>query len=106
MKKHLHHISRAVVLCSEIAGMAALVLFTAWLLLITRLSQGPLQVDFLTKSIERSFNKQQEGFKFSIGSTLLTWGGTGQPLIFEMNHVQILRDDKTPVLSVDKIGVQ
>ena len=100
IRKHLHHFSRGLIIGSEVLGLGVLVFFIGWLFLIIRLSQGPLNVDFLTKSIEQSFNSQQNGFEFSIGSTGLTWGGTGQPFVFEMRNVQITRDDRTPVLSV------
>jgi len=106
IKKHLHHFSRGLVIGFEILGGLALLAFIAWLSLIIRLSQGPLDVDFLTRNIEKSFNKQQNGFKVGIGSTMLTWGAPGQHFIFEMNRVQIARTDGTPVLVVNKIGVQ
>ena len=105
-QKHLHHFSRGLVIGFEILGLGVMVLFAAWLALIIRLSQGPLNVDFLTKNIESSFNKLQNGFKISIGSTMLTLGGAGQHFIFEMKHVQVAREDRTPVLLVEKIGVQ
>jgi hypothetical protein len=77
IKKHLHHFSRGLVIGFEILGGLALFAFVAWLALILRLSQGPLDVDFLTRNIEKSFNKQQSDFKVSVGSTMLTWGGGG-----------------------------
>jgi hypothetical protein len=106
IKKHLHHFSRGLVIGFEILGGLALFAFVAWLALILRLSQGPLDVDFLTINIDKSFNKQQSDFKVSVGSTMLTWGGAGQHFIFDMNRVQIARTDGTPVLAVNKIGVQ
>ncbi len=106
VKKNLHHFNRGLVIGFEVLGLGVLVLFMAWLALIVRLSQGPLNVDFLTRDIEKSFHNIQPGFEFSVGSTVLTWGHAGQHFVFEMSHVQIVRADKTPVLSVDKIGVQ
>jgi hypothetical protein len=90
----------------EFLGVLAVIIFAAWLLLIIRLSQGPMNVDFLTRAIERGLNSQQTGFEFNVGSTLLTWGGSTQPFEFEMNHVRVSRADKTPVLSIRKIGIQ
>jgi len=106
IKKHLHHFSRGLVIGFEILGLVVLVVFAAWLALIVRLSQGPLNVDFLTRNIERSFHRIQPGFDFSVGTTVLTWGGEGQHFIFEMKHVQVMRTDRTPVLAVEKIGIQ
>jgi hypothetical protein len=90
----------------ELLGVAAVVIFAAWLLLIIRLSQGPMNVDFLTRAIEKGLNSQQSGFEFSVESTLLTWGGPTQPFEFAMNHVRVSRADKTPVLSIKKVGIQ
>lgn len=106
IRKHLHHFSRGLVIGFEILGLGLLVICALWLALIIRLSHGPLNVNFLTQKLERSFNKQQTDFDVSIGSTVLTWGKPGQHFIFEMRHVQVSRPDKTPVLSIDKIGVQ
>lgn len=106
VRKYLRHFNRGLVIGFEILGVGVILFLIAWVGLIVRLAQGPLNVDFLTKSLEQSFNSGQSGFSFAAGSTILTWGGTGQPFIFEMNHVQVARADKTPVLAVDKIGVQ
>lgn len=106
MKRVVRHFNKGLILSLEIIGMLSVVVFAAWLALIIRLSQGPMNVDFLTHKLEKSFNKQQSQFTFNIGTTLLTWGGHLQPFEFEMTHVQIFRVDKTPVLSIEKIGVQ
>lgn len=105
-RKHLHHFNRGLVIGFEVLGFGVMIFFVAWLSLIIRLSQGPLNVDFLTRDIERSFHNIQPDFRFSVGSTVLTWGGTGRHFVFEMKHVQVVRADQTPVLSVDKIGVE
>lgn len=106
VKKHIHHFNRGLVIGFEALGLAAVALFAGWLFLIIRLTQGPMNVDFLTNAIEAGLHRQHPGFKLDVGSTVLTWGGAAQPFIFEMGHVQITRDDNTPVLSIEKIGVQ
>ncbi len=107
MKKIVRHLSRASVICLEIAGVLALVLVLAWLGLLWRLSQGPLNVDsFLTTRLEQAFDRDIEGFKFKLGSAQLTWGGRFQPFEIEMEKVSIRRDDDTPVLAVKKLRVQ
>lgn len=106
VKKHIRHFNRGVIIGLEFLGLIVFALFVAWLFLIIRLSQGPMDVNFLTKNIERGLNSQQSGFVFDIGSTLLAWGGATEPFEFEVKHVQISRGDKTPVLSVEKIGIQ
>ncbi len=106
VKKHIRHFSRGLVLGFEFLGLIAVALLISGLFLIIRLSQGPMNADFLTKNIEKSLNNQQTGFEFNIGSTILTWGRTGQPFEFEIGNVLISRTDKTPVLSIEKIGIQ
>lgn len=106
VKKHIRHFNRGVVIGLEFLGLIAFSLFVAWLFLIIRLSQGPMDVNFLTKKIEKGLNSQQTGFTFEVASTLLTWGGSTQPFEFEVKGVQISRADKTPVLAVEKIGIQ
>ncbi|MFH1159189.1 MAG: DUF3971 domain-containing protein [Pseudomonadota bacterium] len=106
VKKHIRHFNRGLVIGFEFLGLMTVAAFACWLFLIVRLSQGPMNVDFLTRNIEKSLNSQQTGFEFDVGSTILTWGGAGQPFEFGMHHVLISRTDKTPVLSVEKIGVQ
>lgn len=106
IRKYLNLFNRGLIVGFEILGVLAVVAFAGWGLLVARLSQGPLNVDFLTHPLEQSFNSQQNGFNLSVGATMLTWGGSGQPFIFEMNHVQVLRSDNTPVFAVEKVGVQ
>jgi hypothetical protein len=106
VRKHIHHFSRGVVIGAEILGILVIIFFTAWLLLLARLSQGPLEAGFLTHRMEEAFNRASDDFSFSIGSTVLTWGGAGKPFIFEMRNFQVNRVDKTPVFSVEKVGVQ
>jgi len=106
VKKHLYYFNRGVVIAFEIFGAIILIAAAAWLFLIIRLSQGPLNVDFLTQKIKNELNTQQKGFELDVGHTNLTWGGVNQPFEFEMQDVKVNRSDKTPVLSIDKIGIQ
>lgn len=106
VKRHIYHFSRGMVIGLECLGTVIFLGILAWVALLYRLSQGPMDVNFLTQKIEAGLNSQQSGFEFDVGSTVLTWGGKTQPLEFEVDHVQISRADKTPVLSVEKIGIQ
>lgn len=106
MKKAIHHFSRGLVAGLEIVGVLAVVLFLAWMGLLARLSQGPLNVDFLTARVEKALNEHQAGFAFDVGTTDLTWGGKFSPLVLQMRNVAISRADGTPVLSVDRVGVR
>lgn len=90
----------------EVIGILGILLFFSWAGLLWRLSQGPLNVDFLTKKLEENFNQQKTGFIVDAGRTELIWGGRFDPLELDMRDVHIFRDDKTPVLTVEKVGVQ
>ncbi len=104
--KRLHHFNRGLAIGFEIVGLCGILFLLFWGYLIFRLSHGPMEVGFLTKRIERAVNAEQHDFRFSAGTTVLTWGGRGHPFMFEMRHVQVTRADGTPVLSVERIGVR
>lgn len=106
VRKAIHHFNRGLIVGAEIIGVAAVVVFLAWLGLMWRLSQGPLNVDFLTEKLEKSLNGQQGGFLFDVGATQLVWGGKFEPFELEMQNVRIARQDNTPVLAVEKVGIQ
>ncbi|HYD19672.1 MAG TPA: AsmA-like C-terminal domain-containing protein [Patescibacteria group bacterium] len=107
MKKIVHRVNRTVVLCLEIAGVLALVAILAWLGMLWRLSQGPMNVSpYFTTKLEQAFDRDIEGFDFKLGAAQLTWGGRFQPFEIEMTDVAIRRDDNTPVLAVRKLRVQ
>ncbi|MDE1152374.1 MAG: DUF3971 domain-containing protein [Micavibrio sp.] len=107
LKKAIHHVNRTVVVCFEIAGLLALLVFLGWVGLIWRLSQGPLAVnDYLTKKVESAFNDEIKGFVFGIGGAEMIWGGRFQPFELEIKDLHITRDDHTRVLDVKKLRVQ
>lgn len=90
----------------EILSVIAVLFFLLWVGVLWRLSQGPLNVDFLTHRLQKTLHKQQSDFNFTIQHTQLTWGGGFEPTELQMNQVQIDRADKTPVVAVDKIAIQ
>jgi len=99
-------INRSIALVLEISCAFMLLLALLWLALMIRLSYGEMNVNYLTNSIEKGLNKQDLGFNFEVGNTALKWGGKDNPMEFEMRNVQIFREDNTPIVAVDKIGVQ
>jgi hypothetical protein len=105
MKKAIHHFSRWLLIGFEITGILAIIALLGWLGLLWRLTQGPLNVDYLTGYLGKGLS-EESGFSFNIGSTELTWRGRFEPLEIRMNRVLIMRTDKTPVLSVDRVNIQ
>ena len=81
LKEHLHRFSRGLRIGLKLLLVIVLIGLMAWGLLLVRLSQGPVNADFLTRRVEKSFHEQQPGFNFTVGSTIMTWGGAGKPII-------------------------
>jgi hypothetical protein len=107
IKKTIRHLNRATVIALELAGMLAFFLFFAWLGLIWRLSQGPLELgDFVKGHLESAFHEQLPEFTFKVDRAQLVWGGRLTPFEFEMLNVGIARTDNTPVFALERLRVQ
>ncbi|MEZ0225860.1 MAG: DUF3971 domain-containing protein [Alphaproteobacteria bacterium] len=107
IKKTIRHLNRATVIALELAGMLAFFLFFAWLGLIWRLSQGPLELgDFVKTHLESAFHEQLPEFTFKVDRAQLVWGGRLTPFEFEMLNVAIARADETPVFALERLRVQ
>ncbi len=106
LKKAIKTFNRGLMIGFEIIGVLAVVVFLGWCGLVWRLSQGPIDLAFVTERMERAMHERNPDFKFTVGKTLLTWGGHFQPFEIELREVDIVRTDDTPLLSVKKLGVQ
>lgn len=106
LKKAIKTFNRGLMIGFEIVGVLALLVFLGWCGLVWRLSQGPIDLAFVTERMERAMHERNPDFKFGVGKTLLTWGGHFQPFEIELRDVDIVRADDTPLLSVKKLGVQ
>lgn len=104
-KKHVYSFNKGLVIGLEALGAFVLLAALLWMVLIIRLSRGPIDVDYLTNSIEKGLNSQPIGFNFDVGSTDLTWGGR-RSIELEMRDVKVFREDNTPILAIEKIGVK
>lgn len=107
IKKTIRHLNRVTVIALEVAGLGAFFLFFAWLGLIWRLSQGPLELgDFVKSHLESAFHDQLPDFTFKVERAQMVWGGHFTPFEFEMLNVAIARADKTPVFALERLRVQ
>lgn len=107
LKKAIHHFSRGTIKALEILGVLGLVVFLAWLGVIWRLSQGPYELNaWATEKLEGALHEQLPSFNFDIGAAQVVWGGRTEPFVFELKKVAIDRTDNTPVLTVERLGVQ
>lgn len=106
LKKAIKTFNRGLMIGFEIIGVLAVVVFLGWCALVWRLSQGPIDLAFVTERMETAMHERNPDFKFAVGKTQLTWGGHFQPFEIELRDVDIVRADDTPLLSVKKLGVQ
>lgn len=73
-----------------VAGILAILVLLA-VVAFWRLSQGPVQLDFLTPQIEQALADSDRGITVEIGHTELTWGGWDKTLNLHARGVK-LRD--------------
>jgi hypothetical protein len=107
IKKTIRRLNRVMIIALEFAGLVAFFLFFAWLGLIWRLSQGPLELgDFVKSHLESAFHEQLPEFTFKVERAQMVWGGRITPFEFEMLNVAIARTDQTPVFALERLRVQ
>lgn len=93
----------------ETLAFVVAIVFVAWLALLWRLSQGPLNVDFLTEPLEKTLSAVHAdmGMGIDLGTTEMVWKGSYRdPLELHLKDVHVFRTDKTPVLAVSRIGLE
>src|SRR3954454_15524564 len=76
--------------------MLALLMLLALALggLAWRLAEGPLEIPFLARQIEASFNDRPDGPRLEIGRAAIAWegfrGGTAAPLDIRLSAARLL----------------
>ena len=85
-----------------LAGLVILVAAAVW-----RLSAGPIELDFLTPSLEEALNGQDLPFKFDVGKTVLTWGGWDRAVDIVAQDVKISPRElgRPPVAVLPEISI-
>jgi hypothetical protein len=58
-------------------------------LAVWRVASGPIRVDFLTPRFEELLSRNQEGWRLSIGETVLAWRGWSKPVDLNLRDVEI-----------------
>lgn len=77
-----------------LAGLTALGAVVAGVLL-WRLSQGPVSLDFLTPRLEAALSEAREGVDVKVGGTVLTWEGWPETIALRITDVSISSDGET-----------
>lgn len=72
-------------------------------LLVWRLGQGPVTVDFLTPTIERAL--QAAGARVEVAETVLTWGGLSRAFDLRARGVRAFGRDGRPIARVPELGI-
>jgi len=82
-------------------GLALIIL----ILLLGRLSMGPINLDFLTPDIEAAFKAPHAGISATIEHTQLAWKAWSRPFEIELVNVHIQKDKNPDWLKIEHIGV-
>ena len=93
-----------IILIEALAGLLAVVLVLtglgAW-----RLSQGPIELGFLTPSVVGALNDPEGNIRVEIGSTVLTWAGWSRALEIRARDVRVLGEDGAVLASAPELNV-
>lgn len=60
--------------------------------LCIRLSQGPMDLEFIKPKIEEALNQQIEGYNVDIGKLALSWDAINEPILFDLNQVTVAQN--------------
>lgn len=94
--------------CLQILELAAgLVAGTAivFVLVVWRLSQGPVSVAFLTPYAEEMLSAEGRGLKVEIADTILTWGGWSRGVDVRVIGVRLFGPGGTPIGRLPELAV-
>jgi hypothetical protein len=89
----------------EVVGSILGLLCILLLLLLGRLSMGPINLEFLTADIEAAFSAPQIGVSASIEQTQLVWHRWNRPFEIELVNVQLQKGENPQWLRIEHVGV-
>ncbi|MBP9692615.1 MAG: AsmA-like C-terminal domain-containing protein [Alphaproteobacteria bacterium] len=89
----------------EVIGSLFGLLCVVLLLLLGRLSMGPIHLDFITADIEAAFKAPEAGLSATIGSTQLVWHSWDRPFEIELINVELQKGENSHWLKIDQVGV-
>ncbi len=96
---------KSVRLFVDVAGSLFGLLCVALLVLLARLSMGPINLDFLTPHVEAAFNAPQIGMSATIDHTQLVWRKWSRPFEIELVNVHLRKNENPEWLKVEHIAV-
>jgi hypothetical protein len=89
----------------DVAGSLAGLFLLVLLILLARLSMGPINLDFLTPEIQAAFKAPQVGISATIDHTQLVWRKWNRPFEIELVNVRIQKNEKPDWLKIEHVAV-
>ncbi len=89
----------------DVVGSFLGLFFIVILLLLGRLSMGPINLDFLTSEVEAALKAPQGSLSASIEHTQLVWREWKRPFEIELVNVHLQKDQNPHWLKIEHIGV-
>ena len=96
---------KSVRLLIEVIGSVMTLLILVVLVLLGRLSLGPINLDFLTADVESALNAPALGIKASIQHTQLVWREWERPFEIELLNLHVQKDQDAEWLKIEHVGV-
>jgi len=96
---------KSIRLLLEVVGSIAALFFLILLVLLGRLSMGPVNLDFLTPHVEAALQTPTNDFRASIQHTQLVWREWNRPFEVELVDVHFQKDGKPDWLNIEHIGI-
>ncbi len=96
---------KSIRLLLEVAGSVFALFVLILLVLLGRLSMGPINLDFLTPHVEAALQTPTNDFKTSIHHTQLVWREWKRPFEVELVDVHFQKDAKPDWLNIEHVGI-
>lgn len=84
----------------------AVVFVVAAAVFFWRVSQGPIEVSFLTPYLQRALNSGDQNFRVETKRTVIAWAGWGRGIQLQARDLSISRANGEPLAEVPVLGVR
>lgn len=98
-------IHRVAVVCLEVLLALVVGLVLAVLVLVWRLSEGPIVLDGLRPYVETMLSPPDVGFRTEVGGTQVSWSGWNHALDLVAQDVRLVEPDGNESVRIDRVAV-
>jgi len=98
-------IHRVAVVCLEVLLALVVGLVLAVLVLVWRLSEGPIVLDGLRPYVETMLSPPDVGFRTEVGGTQVSWSGWNHALDLVAQDVRLVEPDGSESVRIDRVAV-